>query len=171
MAQETLFRLLEVETSELAPDSDYREAMSKAGGILARRAHSVAELRTKLDPFEPEVAERVVARLRELRLLDDADFARRWVEERSSRRGPQALLAELEGKGVDREVAAAAVAVVETDEVSRATDLAARYLQRVADRPLPKQAAAIQAMLLRRGYGSEASEEATKAVLPPDGWD
>jgi regulatory protein len=156
---------------ERTDDDAHRAAMETAGRFLARRPHARAELRTKLARSHPEGADRAVARLTELGLLDDHDFARQWVEERSSRRGVQALLAELEAKGVDREVAVAAVAEVEGSEEARAQDLASRHLAKVMAKPLAKQAASIQSMLLRRGYSPEVAQAATRAVLPPEGWD
>ncbi len=38
-------------------------------------------------------------------------------------------------------------------------------------KPLAHQAASIRQMLVRRGFDGEIADEATKAVLPPEGWD
>jgi regulatory protein len=176
MAEQTFFDELRamVAASEAAEEleaeeDDYKKLMSRAGRVLARRPHSRAELAKKLG--DSSQVGPVLDRLTELRLLDDADFARRWVEERSSRRGRRALLHELYSKGIDREVAEAAVERVGVDEESGAQDLAARYLRRVASKPPKAQAASMQAMLLRRGYSYEAIQKAIASVLPPEGWD
>lgn len=146
--------------------------MTKAGRYLARRPHSISELRTKLVPIgDPEAIEAALARLEELDLLDDAAFARQWIEERSVRKGHRALMSELGAKGIDREIAEAAWAEAAPDELSVATELAARYVRRVMSKPLGKQAAAIGQMLARRGYDYEVCQAATVAVLPPEGWD
>jgi regulatory protein len=146
--------------------------MMKAGRYLARRPHSVSELRTKLAPIDDaEAVEAALIRLEELDLLDDAAFARQWIEERSTRRGHRALMSELSSKGVGREIAEQAWAETAPDELTVATELAVRYLRRVMSKPLGKQAAAIQQMLQRRGYGYEIAEQATRTVLPPEGWD
>lgn len=154
-----------------AQEDAYLAAMNRAGLILAGRPHASRELRDKLGRKDPEVTQRVIDRLTELGLLDDEDFARRWVEERSSRRGSRALLQELTSKGVDREIAQVTIDTAALDEEASAVDLASRFAGRVASKPLAKQAAAIQAMLVRRGYPYDVAAAATRKVLPPEGWD
>jgi regulatory protein len=149
----------------------YLAAMHRAGLILAGRPHATRELKDKLGRKDPDVTQRVIDRLTELGLLDDEDFARRWVEERSSRRGSRALMQELASKGVDREIAQRTIDTAALDEEANALDLASRFVGRVAGKPLGKQAGAIQAMLVRRGYPYDVAAEATKKVLPPEGWD
>lgn len=144
--------------------------MEQAGRFLARRGHSRGELAAKLTGSD-EVVERVLDRLTELRLLDDAAFARTWIEERSKTRGREILIHELEAKGVARDVALAAWEEVRPDEAIRARELATKHLRRVSRKPPLQQAAAIHAFLLRRGFSPDVAEEAARAVLPPEGWD
>jgi regulatory protein len=105
--------------------------------------------------------------------VDDGQFALQWVQERSrgKKLSARALVHELRGKGVDPAVAEAALARAGVDEGAQATELAARYVRRVATKPLRDQAARIQQMLARRGYSYEVAEAAVRAVLPPEGWD
>lgn len=169
MAQQAFF---EIERGQSASDDDaYREAMNAAGRILARRPHSTAEMRTKLEASHPGVADAVIERLAELDLLDDLAFARQWVTERCGKKGRAALLAELDAKGISREVAETALESVAGKELAAATDLAAKQLRRVAHKPLVAQGASIHQSLLRRGFPPEVAEEATRAVMPPEGWD
>jgi regulatory protein len=152
-----------------------REAMARAGRLLATRPRSEAEMTSRLADagFEPEVVAATVDRLRTLGLVDDAEFALQWIRERSAskNRSARALVHELGGKGISREVAEAALAEAGLDEVAQATDLASRYVRRVAPKPLREQATRIQQMLSRRGYSYETAEAAVRAVLPPEGWD
>lgn len=152
------------------PQEQLKEAMSKAGRSLARRPHSRAELGLKLKAFEPEVVEAALVRLEELGLIDDVAFAEQWVRERSQGRGPRALRVELAQKGVAQEVIEAALGSGD-DEAVRADELAARHLRKVASRHPQKQAAAIQGMLLRRGFSMDVAIAAARRVLPPEGWD
>lgn len=156
-------------------DGARREAMARAGRLLATRARSEAELTKRLAEagFEPAVVSAVIDRLRTLGLVDDEAFATQWVRERSTRKklSSRALLHELTGKGIDREVAEAALAEGGLDETAQAIDLASRYVRRVASKPLREQATKIQQMLSRRGYSYEVCDAAVKAVLPPEGWD
>ena len=106
-------------------------------------------------------------------MVDDAEFARQWIEERSARKklSARALVYELRGKGVAADVAEAALAGAGVDETAQATELATRYVRRVASKPLAEQFTRIQQMLSRRGYSYEVAEAAARAVLPPAGWD
>lgn len=156
-------------------DGARREAMARAGRLLATRPRSEKELRDRLTEagFEAEVVAAVLDRLRALGLADDAQFARQWVEERSARKklSRRALVHELRTRGIDAEVAEAALAGAGVDELAQATELASRYVRRVASKPLTEQFGRIRQMLARRGYGFEVAEAAARAVLPPEGWD
>ena len=149
--------------------------LAKAGRILARRPHSVREMRDKLwaAGVAEEDIDRAIERLGELKLLDDLEFARQWVQERSRTKGLAAagLLLELQNKGVAAEVAQQAVDEAELDDDGRAQELAASYLSKVSGKPVLVQAQRIQAMLLRKGFSIEAAVAGAKAVLPPEGWD
>ncbi len=160
-------------------DEDYaercREAMEKAGRFLSVRARTEQETRERLSTmgFEAGVVDQTTTRLIELGLLDDLEFAKQWVGERSQRKslGPRALRAELVAKGVPSEVIDQAIAEVGPEEEALAIDAASRWAHKVARFPLPEQAHKLQQMLLRKGFSFEAAEAGTKAVLPPEGWD
>ena len=78
--------------------------------FLEARPRSVAEVRARLGrkDFAPEAIDAAIARLAELELLDDAAFARYWVENRQAYRprGAGALRDELRRKGIDADVTA-----------------------------------------------------------------
>jgi len=149
--------------------------MERGARLLAVRPRTELEMRQRLGAagIEPLDVEAAIERLLELNLLDDPAFSRQWVDERSRRKGlaGDALVRELTAKGVDRAVAEETVAEAGLDEVARATELAASWIRRVARHPLPIQAQRLQQMLDRKGYGWDVTEEAVKAVLPPEGWD
>lgn len=151
------------------------KAMGRAGRYLAARPRTEHEVRAKLADanYEADVVEHVIDRLTELRLLDDRDFALRWVEERSRTRGRAGalLIMELVGKGIPREVAEAAVEEASPAEEDHAATVAATLLRKVARLPLTEQAARLQQMLLRRGFAGETAAAGVRAVLPPEGWD
>jgi regulatory protein len=152
-----------------------KEAMERAGRLLSVRARTEREIRERLAAadFTPPVIEQALARLVELGLLDDLDFATQWVKDRAIRKslGPGALRSELFAKGVEREVVDRALAEVGIDEEAQATEAAARWVRRVARYPLPEQAFKLQQMLLRKGFSSDVAEAGARAVLPPEGWD
>jgi regulatory protein len=65
----------------MSEDLAYEKGLQKAYRLLAARARSERELRTKLKEkkFDPQVVDRIVARLYELAYLDDEAFARQWA--------------------------------------------------------------------------------------------
>ncbi|MCA1695395.1 MAG: recombination regulator RecX [Actinobacteria bacterium] len=149
-------------------------AMTRAGMYLARRAHSRHELAIKLARFfDEQVVAVALDRLERLGLTDDAAMAAQWVEERAHKRGRDALVEELRAKGVgDLDIEAALGHLdVNSQEEARAVALAERLYAKVASKPLARQGRSLAAMLARRGFSFEAAEAATRAVLPPEGWD
>lgn len=152
-----------------------KEAMERAGRLLAMRFRTRIEMIERLadSGFDAEVVASTVERLEELGLVDDAAFAKEWIEGRAKTkaRPPRVLLDELLAKGVEPEMARAALEEVGPDEVAQATDVAAQVLRRYAGDSLKLQGARLMGALLRRGFSEEAAGAAVRAVLPPEGWD
>lgn len=97
--------------------SELREPLKAyALGLLSQRAYTCAGLREKMTRWvgkksshgdlPPEEVDFLIARFVELGLLNDADFCRRWVEERARMRprGQFLLTQELRSKGIPKEV-------------------------------------------------------------------
>jgi len=110
------------------------QAREAALRLLAYRPRSEAEIRQRLARrrLPKDVIQETIARLREQGLLDDAAFARFWVETRdqSSPRGRYLLWRELSAKGIEQETARQAVDnVTEEDAALRAAQKKARQLQ------------------------------------------
>ena len=155
--------------------SDLEAAMSRAGRLLTLRQRTESEMTDRLGGagFQAPVVAEAVARLKGLSLIDDAAFARAWIEERMRRKGtgPAVLRAELLAKGIDQTTVDQAVAEALPDEVAKATAVAAGLLGGVTRLPLPKQISRLSGALARRGFSEDAVQEALTAVLPPEGWD
>jgi regulatory protein len=85
---------------------DPAPVMDAAAAFLAVRPRSVAETRARLRHlgYPHGLVDTVVGRLVEMRYLDDAEFARAWIEsrDRARPRGETALRRELALKGVAR---------------------------------------------------------------------
>ncbi|TMC37036.1 MAG: regulatory protein RecX [Chloroflexi bacterium] len=136
-------------------------------GLLARRAHSRAELRRKLARrgFSVEDVDATMARLSRLGYLDDASFAAGHVRRRSATLGPLALSAELSARGVDRAVAGAALdAFDHSAQVAAATRLAERLSARKSTAGYRELLDSVGARLLRRGFSLGVAREACLAV-------
>ncbi|PZA22109.1 hypothetical protein DMO24_06805 [Modestobacter versicolor] len=121
----------------------------------AKTRKQLAELLAKKD-VPDEAANAVLDRFTEVGLIDDAAFAAAWVSTRQSGRGlaRRALASELRAKGVDGEVAAAAVAEVdpqdEWDSARRLIERKMPSMQRL-DRVTAERR--LMGMLARKGYG------------------
>jgi regulatory protein len=129
-------------------------------------AEITAKLRSRFD--DPDVVEAAVAQLKALGALDDAVFARIWVEDRGVSRGyGRARLAqELRRRKVPQDIAEEALAVLDDrDDLETATDLARR---RFASLPATLEPAAaarrLHAYLVRRGYNDGLSNKVAIAV-------
>ena len=144
--------------------------------ILKFRFNSEAELRRKLrsKQFERTDIDQAITRLHEEKWLDDTRFAGAFTRTKANKRmGKLRILRELQGAGVDREVASEAVAAnidPEREEQSlrelcdrRATLLIRRhgdtYLQSAEGRNK------LAAYLLKQGYDAALVHTAVRAVI------
>jgi regulatory protein len=92
---------------EQDPDETHQRACATALRLLARREHSVLELRHKLSErsFATEVIDAVVEQLCRQGLLSDRRFADAYVRTRTERGfGPLRIQAELRARGVETEL-------------------------------------------------------------------
>ncbi|HEU4921358.1 MAG TPA: regulatory protein RecX, partial [Candidatus Limnocylindrales bacterium] len=92
---------------------DPEVVLEAAARFLEARARSVAEVRRRLTSagYRTELVEGAIARLVDLGMLDDAAFAKAWIEsrDRARPRGERALSEELRLRGVGLDVVAAAL--------------------------------------------------------------
>src|ERR671916_1504402 len=101
-------------TSELSREEQARALCLR---LLTARARTRAELAGQLSKrgYPDEVSERVLDRLADVGLINDADFAEQWVQSRrvNAGKGKRALAAELRNKGVDNDVITTALADID----------------------------------------------------------
>jgi regulatory protein len=133
----------------------------------ARTRHELAET-LKQRNISEDVARNVLDRMEEVGLVDDAEFARSWVASRQRRRrlSKRALSVELSRKGVDRELADAALERVESqDEYAAACDLAQSKASSLEGLDWAVQYRRLAGALARRGFGAEVSRQVIGEVL------
>ena len=141
-------------------EKEIQKARDASLKYLSARARSVHEMREKLRQKEisEEVVDQVVADLERLKLLDDREFARNWVESRMRNRpaGALKLAQELRKKGIDK-------AVIDDlleefgealDSIETATALLRRQKWRYAGLEEVKAKRRMLGFLARRGYES-----------------
>lgn len=148
--------------AQIAQGEETRRAVETAARMLESRPRSSSEIvqRLRQKGYEDETIQKVVEKFKEMALIDDAEFARQWVESRGRVRpkGARALRTELMQKGVAREEIDEAVAGVSPDDE---LDLARKALQsKLRGGPLPEERDARRAerqrlamFLQRRGFG------------------
>ncbi len=140
-----------------------------AADLLSRRAWTRSELATRLRRrgAPSEVAAEVVADLTARGDLDDARFARQWVETRSARGyGPARLAAELRARGVSVTLVRAALASRNPDaELERAREAAGRRLPSLRACSGDRAAARLRDHLLRRGFEAALVARVVRELL------
>jgi regulatory protein len=136
------------------PESVARKILLDRLSAQPRTRHELAEtLAKKLVPAE--VARRLLDRFEEVGLVDDAAFARSWVESRQAGRGlgRRALAQELRRKGVADEVAREALDRVDPEaETDAARTLVRRKLRTMTRLDTQTRVRRLSAMLARKGY-------------------
>ncbi len=148
-------------------DPVYRKLMEYALRALARRAHTSFELREKLKRREastPQLEDQVLARLIELKLLDDAAFTRNTIEA-STRIKPQGrfkLANRLRQKGISMKETEAIWNEMEIDEKTLALEALARASKRFAKVPAEKLYQKKAQFLASRGFSPEIIFELAK---------
>jgi regulatory protein len=138
---------------------------------LERRSFAAVELRRRLvrKGHPPEAAERAIGRALDAGLLDDALFARHYVESRAARgRGPARLRRDLAALGVARAHIDAALAeqwAVPEDALALAGELARKRARQLAGLPPEVRRRRLLAYLARRGFAGSAVSGLVAGVL------
>jgi regulatory protein len=115
-----------------------------------------------------DAAEAVLARFTEVKLIDDATFARAWVESRHHSRGlaGRALSAELRRKGVPQEDITSALEELDPDqELATARELVARRIPATRGQPGPARMRKLTGVLARKGYGPALAYRVVREAL------
>jgi regulatory protein len=110
----------------------------------------------------------VLSRFAEVKLIDDAMFARAWVDSRHRGRGlaSRALRAELRQRGLATDDIQAALAELDPEqELATARDLVERRLPSTADVPTPARMRRLVGMLARKGYPAGLAYRVVREAL------
>ena len=152
-------------------DEEVEKAKKAAFRLLGRRAYTRLEIERKLRKrdFDGPVIDEVVAILQRLGLVDDEDFARRWVDERMRLRpaGRPVLVQGLRRRGVGKDVVDRVL-----DETLADVDLEAVALRLLRARERhyrrldrDKALSRMYGFLARRGFNSAVARGAAERAL------
>jgi regulatory protein len=140
--------------------------------LLTARARTRAELAGQLAKrgYPDDVSTRVLDRLADVGLIDDAGFAEQWVHSRRANagKGKRALAAELHTKGVDNDVITSVLGGIDSAaERGRAEQLVRAKLRRetLSDDNDARVSRRLAAMLARRGFDQAMAFDVVSAEL------
>lgn len=161
---------VDAETVQQAIDADdLIAAKAVAGRQLAYRPRSVSELRAVLAQrgFRPGTVSAVINRFTELGYLNDAEFAERWIANRSALapRGERLLRHELRQKGVQPELIESSLEDANLDDFETALALASHRFTKLAGLERETQRRRIAGFLERRGFGYDVVRKVDRALF------
>jgi regulatory protein len=141
--------------------------------LLTARARTRAELAGQLAKrgYPDDLSARVLDRLTDVGLVDDAGFAEHWVHSRRANagKGNRALAAELHTKGVDNDVITSVLGGINpAAERGRAEQLVRARLRREKlgdDNADARASRRLVAMLARRGFDQTMAYDVVSAEL------
>jgi len=148
--------------------------MNYALKLLGGRRYTAAGLEKKLnekikklrigaseDDRTSDDAALVIERLKELRLLDDPEYANLYIEDqlRSKPQGTRMLKMRMAAKGLSKEIIGRALEAAGLDEHSLARAAAAKKLKTLGRLPAQKKKEKLARFLAARGFGSRSIME------------
>lgn len=157
----------ETQLAELAGQDAAERAYDRALRFLSYRPRSRDEIERYFHRrgVDAAAAEAALARLERNGLINDAEFAGFWVDNRQrfSPRGTRALRSELRQKGVQAEVIDAALAEL-PDEAQAAYEAGRRRARSLSQLDQAEFSRKMLAFLQRRGFGYEAARDAIQRL-------
>lgn len=155
-------------------DYDVAEQMSRARQIvydrLAVTARSRADLEQALAKKQvpAEVARAILDKFEDAGLVDDAEFARSWVQSRQRSKGlsSRVLAMELRRKGVDEEIAREALGELDPEvEVEAAHRLVQAKLRSMSSLDETTKVRRLTGLLARKGYSPQIAFDVVRQEL------
>ena len=163
-----------------AESADSVDPVERARELCLRLLASRPRTRTELADamrrrgVPDEAAAAVLARFTDAGLIDDAAFARAWVESRHHNRGlaRRALSAELKQRGVDgQDIEAAVSALDPAEELATARRLVAKAMRASRGKPLPTRIRRLVGLLARKGYPAPVAYRIVREAIEQEGID
>jgi regulatory protein len=146
--------LSEERINELQNKDESERALQQALLFLSYRARSEKEIKQNLlkHEYSENIIEQTLERLRDNKLANDGEFAKTWVENRSTfrPRSKRALSIELRQKGLDEETVKTAVA--DLDENALAYESARKRATRLKGQEWGEFRKKLSEYLARRGF-------------------
>ncbi len=147
----------------IALEEQRYESLQYAFLLLSYKARTTSELTQRLTRkgFSPDIVSSTLQRLAELKMVDDAGFARRFAEDRIAigHKGKWRIRGELLKRGVAKEHIEDALATA-PDETAAAREVAEKYLSRNRRLEPDVLKRRLYAFLARRGFSPDTIRQA-----------
>lgn len=163
----------------------FERFLNSAYRFLAARPRSEKEVRDNLlrksarkksakSQIDPQTLEKVIAYLKEKRFVDDHEFTKWWIQQRttSSPRGLRLIKMELLQKGVERDIIDEVSSIIHSassgqvsSEIEMIRKLIEKRLPRLRNLPLKEQKEKLWQFLARRGFDSDDIKESIDEKL------
>jgi len=160
-------KLTEKQVDDLVFKNEFQKLLNRALRLISRRPRSEKEIRDYLrrKKSPPKLIEEVIKKLKKLKQINDLEFARWWVEQRSTfrPRGKFGLTMELRQKGIDKTIIEKSINKV--DELPLATKLAQKKLRVYKNLPRQEFYQKMSAYLARRGFSWEIIKKVVAKFL------
>jgi len=154
--------LSEEEIETLVFKNESQKLLNKAGRLLSFRPRSEKEMRDylKKKKVRPKLAAWIISKLKKQGYLNDEEFARWWLEQRSTfrPRGKIGLKTELRQKGVSREIIERVVDQT-VNELVLARQVIRQKIKSLKKLSRPERQQKITGFLSRRGFGWETIKQ------------
>ena len=158
--------LSEEKVAEIVKKGEFQKTLDKLLKFATLRPRSEKEIKDwfKRKKVHESLHKELFNRLKRLELLDDAQFARWWVGQRSQfkPRGKRALESELRIKRIKKEVIAAVLSEFKIDEVKIAKTLLAKKAHKWQHLPSRDGRQKMAQFLARKGFNWEIIEKVLK---------
>lgn len=134
--------------------------------LLSYRPHSELELKQKLQKKEYDEKEirKTIFRLKELKYLDDKDFAKRYIQNRINLRpqGKYFLIQELKQKGIQKNLVEEILETLNFDELKIAKIVAEKKEKNLKNLPEFKKRQKLMMYLQSKGFSLDVVYEVCK---------
>jgi regulatory protein len=154
-----------VKLDDIAREEQQYQALQYAFLLLSYKARTTNELKQRLarKGLSPDIVSQTLQRLSELKMVDDAGFARRFAEDRIAigHKGKWRILGELLKRGVAKEHIEEALATA-PDEKAAAREVAEKYLSRNRRLEPAVLRRRLFALLARRGFSPDTIRQVTQ---------
>ncbi len=160
-------KLTQKQVDDLIFKNEFQKLLDRTLRLISRRPRSEKEIRDylKKKKTSPKVIEEVIKKLKQLRQINDKEFAKWWVDQRTTfrPRGKFGLTMELRQKGIDKEIIRKAVEKM--DELPLAEKLAQKKAKSLKNLPREERYQKLSAYLARRGFSWETIKKVVAKYL------